>query len=122
MQDWKIRAIYEMVLAPTLLTFLTYQQKSTLICLFVTPSTTKLKVDQIHPNRYCNKYSLIMLSIIGMALIALITYAALINPMDVSTGKVFSLLTLILKLFLHYYHIIYIFSYPLKRSRILMVR
>ena len=60
-------------------------------------------------NRYCNKYSLIMLSIIGMALIALITYAALINPMDVSTGKVFSLLTLIafiLSFFLHYYHIL----------------
>ena len=40
-----------MVLAPTLLTFLTYQQKSTLICLFVTPFTTELKADQIPPKK-----------------------------------------------------------------------
>ena len=43
--------------------------------------------------RYCNKYSLIMLCIIGMALVALITYVALINSIDVSKGKVCSSLS-----------------------------
>ena len=45
-------------------------------------------------NRYCNKYSVVVLGIIGMAMVALISYAVIIPSIELSRGKSFLSLNL----------------------------
>ena len=40
-------------------------------------------------NRYCNKYSVVVLGIIGMAMVALISYTVIIPSIELSRGKAF---------------------------------
>ena len=50
-------------------------------------------------NRYCNKYSVVVLGIIGMAMVALISYVVIIPSIELSRGKSFLSLNLFQFLF-----------------------
>ena len=51
-------------------------------------------------NRYCNKYSVVVLGIIGMAMVALISYVVIIPSIELSRGKSFLSLNLFQFLFI----------------------
>ena len=62
-------------------------------------STIIKKEEKSLRNRYCNKYSVVVLGIIGMAMVALISYAVIIPSIEVSRGKEFLSLNLFQFLF-----------------------
>ena len=68
-------------------------------------STLVRKEEKSSRWKCCNKYSLIVLSILGMAMVALISYIVAISSIELSTGKAFSSLNLFQFLFMALSHV-----------------
>ena len=65
-------------------------------------NTIVKKEEKSFRNRYCNKYSVVVLGIIGMSMVALISFDVMIPSTEVSRGKAFLSLNLFQFLFIDY--------------------